>query len=520
VDVVHYVFRLTIGDETDEIAGEATARFRFLEGGVTEVFLDLASAAGGKGMKVTAVTGRSGPSAAGASASDGRPVPFAHRSNRLRLSLSAPPRAGEEASFTVQYHGVPADGLRLIPNLHGERTAFSENWPDRARQWLPVIDHPHDKATGEFLVTAPAHYQVVANGLLIEELDLPDGRRQTHWRQSVPIASWLFALGMARFAVHHTGAIEGVPLQSWLFPQDRDQGWAAFELPARQALEFFSQHIGPYPYEKLANVQAAGIHGATEHASAVFHGEKDVAAGRAFVVHELAHQWWGNSVGLRDWNDVWLSEGFATYFDWLFTEHCEGRDAFVADLKRSRVQIVRLERKMPDTPVIRRLSELRGLLNQFVYQKGGWTLHMLRDQVGTEVFWGGIREYYRSYRDANASTDEFRSVMEEVSGKDLSWFFEQWLLRSGVPRLAGVWRYEAALKAVEIELRQTQPGEPFRLAVDIGLSMSGEEKLRVQRVGLAGPEARFTIAAGEEPAAVVLDPHTWVLMEDPEFKKE
>ena len=135
--------------------------------------------------------------------------PFTHRSDRLRVSLTAPSRAGDEVSFTVTYTGVPAEGLRLIDNIHGQRVVFSENWPNRARQWLPTIDHPYDKATGEFVVTAPAQYQVVANGLLIEELDLPGARRQTHWKQSVPISSWLYALGVARFSVAPRGPRQG-----------------------------------------------------------------------------------------------------------------------------------------------------------------------------------------------------------------------------------------------------------------------------------------------------------------------
>ena len=509
VDALHYAFRLTLGDETDEIVGETTASVRFLSDGVTEVVLDLASAAGGKGMTVSSA------------ASGGEPVSFAHEGGRLRLSLAAPSKAGQEASFTVEYRGVPADGLRFLANLHGARTAFSENWPDKAREWLPVIDHPHDKATGEFIVTAPARYQVVANGLLIEELDLPGDLRRTRWKQSVPIASWLHALGMARFAVHHAGHVCGVPLESWAFPEDEEAGKAAFETTTRQAMEFFSERIGPYAYEKIANVQATGIHGSTEHASAIFHGEKSVPDGRVPVVHEVAHQWWGNSVGLRDWDDVWLSEGFATYFDLLFTEHFEGRDAFVAGLKRSRSQVSRAEKKMSDTPVIRRnLADMRRVLDQLVYEKGGWTLHMLRDQVGTEAFWKGIREYYRRYRDANASTDEFRAVMEAVSGKDLEWFFRQWLHRGGIPRLAGSWRHDAAARTVELELEQTQPGEPFRLTVDIGLSAAGEPRERIHRVELTDRRGTFTVPCDAEPAAIVIDPNTWVLMEEPELRKK
>lgn len=176
IDALHYVFRLTLTDGSNEITGQATVRVRFLADGVKEVFLDLASAADGKGMTVSAIS------------NDGQPLTFRHGDNRLQLSLASSPRSGQELSFTIEYHGVPADGLRLIPNIYGDRTMFSENWPDRARQWLPMIDHPYDKATGEFIVTAPAHYQVVANGLLVEELDLENGQRRTHWKQSVPIS--------------------------------------------------------------------------------------------------------------------------------------------------------------------------------------------------------------------------------------------------------------------------------------------------------------------------------------------
>ncbi len=111
----------------------------------------------------------------------------------------------------------------------------------------------------------------------------------------------------------------------------------------------------------------------------------------------------------------------------------------------------------------------QGIPNPIVYQKGAWTLHMLRGQSGTEKFWEGIREYYRRYRDSNASTDDFRQVMEEISGADLGWFFRQWLYRAGSPVVEGGWRYNAAAKMIEIELAQTQPGDAFRLPLEVGV---------------------------------------------------
>ena len=504
VDAIHYVFRLTVDDRSDRITGEAAVTVR-LAAGVGEVTLDLTSATGERGMTVSAVT------------LEGRSVPFGHASDRLRITLDTT-RASEERTLTVSYSGVPREGLRLINNIHGERTMFSENWPNRARQWLPMIDHPYDKATGEFIVSAPAHYQVVANGLLVEEADLAGGMRRTHWKQSVPIASWLYAIGVARFAVHHYDVVRGIPQQVWVFPQDREQ-WKVFESTGRNAFEFFSDRIGPYAYEKLAHVQAAGIGGGTEHATAIFYGEKGVASGRAPVVHEVAHQWWGNAVTESDWDDVWLSEGFATYFTHLHTEHVEGRDAFVRGLKRDIDTIISAQKAVPDQPVIHRnLSDMSRVLNRLVYQKGGWVLHMLRGVMGTERFWAGIRDYYTRYRDRNASTDDFRQVMERAAGAPLSWFFDQWLKRPGMPALRGSWRYDTTARQVQIELQQVQGGEPFRIPLEIAIRDAAGQS-RVERVELAASTAQFAIAAAAEPGAVILDPNTWLLHQVVDFSK-
>ena len=507
VDAIHYIFRLTVEDTSNRIAGETTMTFR-LAAAVPELWLDLASAKpDGKGMTVTSVT------VAGSSAA------FTHAKDRLRIPLPATAKPGAELTTVVTYNGIPANGLRLIPNIYGERTMFSENWPTRAREWLPMIDHPYDKATGEFIVTAPARYQVVGNGRLVEEVDVAPSVRRTHWKQSVPIASWLYALGVARFSVHHYDVVRGIPQQVWVFPQDREKGYDIFELRGRQAFEFFSEWIGPYSYEKLAHVQAAGINGGTEHASNIFYGEKGVASGRAPVVHEVAHQWFGNAITEKDWDDVWLSEGFATYFTHLFNEHFDGRDAFVRGLKDDIPIIVAAQKALPDEPVIHRnLSDMEKVLNRLVYQKGGWVLHMLRGTIGTDKFRGGIREYYRRYQNQNASTDDFRQVMEAAAGTSLSWFFDQWLKRPGMPVLRGSWRYEPAAKQVRIELAQIHGGLPYRLPLEIGLSSTNNPS-RVEKVELNTETGQFTFAAADEPASVVLDPNTLMLMQVKEFAK-
>lgn len=503
IDARHYQFRLTLlTDESNEIQGEATVTLRVLTAGLGEAVLDLATPRpDGKGMTVSAVTSASGA------------VAFTHRDSRLRLTLPPGLAAGQDVTVTITYRGVPADGLRLIPNIHGERTAFSENWYNRARQWLPMIDHVADKATGEFIVTTKADYQVVANGALVEQVDLAGGRRRTHWKQDVPISSWLYAIGVARFAVRHEGLVRGVPLEYWVFPQDAEKGFALFEKDARRSFEFFSDYVGPYVYQKLAHVEAAGMGGGTEHASSIFYGEKGITAGNGPVVHEVAHQWFGDAVTEHDWNDIWLSEGFATYFTLLYAEHAEGRDVFAEGLRRSRATVVALESKLPNTPVVHvNLDDaVREPTNQLVYQKGAWMLHMLRAQVGTETFWRGIRAYYRQYVNATTSTDEFRRVMEQTSGQDLRWFFRQWLNRAGVPAVSGSWRYDLATKEVVVTVRQTQAAEPFRLSLGVGVVAASGGLPIVRQVAIDGREATLRIPVAGEPVAVVLDPDVTTL---------
>jgi aminopeptidase N len=496
VDVQHYIFRVTLGDASDAIEGETTVSVRFLQDRLAELALDLASPANGKGMTVTAVTDGTSPAV------------YRHEADRLRITLNPPSKAGDLRQFTVKYHGVPAGGLLAVKNKFGDRCFFSVNWPNLAHQWLPTIDHPYDKATSEFIVTAPAKYQVVSNGRLQEEIDLGDGRRTTHWKQSVPIATWLDQIGVAQFASRHFGRAAGVPLQTWIFPQDREAGIASLEESTRQAIEFYNDHVGPYPYEKLAGVEAAGMGGGMEVASAIFYGERGITGRPAFslVAHETAHQWFGDSVTEKDWDDVWLSEGFATYFALLTTEHYLGRDAFVTGLKNSRERVFTAEKRLPGIAVVQNRA-WSGIPNQIVYQKGGWVLHVLRGQIGTEKFWAGIREYYRRYRNGNASTADFEKVMEEVSGEDLGWFFQQWLYRAGSPVVDGTWLYNAEAKRVELALRQSQPGEAYRLPMEIGLDG------KPARIEMTAKQQTFEIPADKEPASVELDPNTWLLMQ-------
>ena len=525
VDVQQYVFRLTLRDDTDKIEGVTTVDLVFVAAGVTELLLDLIGTRGDDttGMTVTGVW-IAGALAAGPATSARLPVadrgtqaPFEHAGDRLRIQLATPSKIGQRAFITVAYHGTPAAALRIGPNTHGDRTFFSDNWPNKARNWLPIIDHPYDKATSQMVVIAPAHYQVVSNGLRIEDPDRPDGSRLTHWKQSVPIAPWLYVIGAARFAVHQDGQLHGVPIQTWVYPQDSDTGFATFPATTFEALEFFSETIGPFAYEKLASIQSASVGGGMEAASAIFYGEESATGARPdrwrnVIVHEIAHQWFGNSVTEADWDDVWLSEGFATYFTLLYREHANGRDDFVAGLRQARERIFAFYDTQPDYRIVHdNLDDMSKVTTGMQYQKGAWTLHMLRGIVGTETFWRAIRTYYRTYRDANASSADFRRVMEETSGMELGWFFDQWLRQGGVPEIAARWRYDADAAVVRLQLSQVQPGSArFRLLLTVRLQLADGSSLDT-RVDLGPSGTAISISAEQPPISVQIDPDTWVL---------
>ncbi|MCU0357522.1 MAG: M1 family peptidase [Cyclobacteriaceae bacterium] len=510
IDVLNYVFRIVLSDDTDEITAEASVDVRYAGEGVRMLRLDLvkASAAlGNKGMTVSKVI------------SNGQALSFTHEDAELKINLPEPSKQNQRSTYTISYSGIPATGLKIGKNKYGDRTFFSDNWPDKGRNWLPIIDHPYDKAMCEFIVTAPAHYQVVSNGLKIEESDLPNGMRLTHWKQSVPIASWLYVLGVARFAVQYVDTFDNKSIETWVYYQDRNAGFYDFAVPTRHVLEFYSSYVGPFVYEKLANIQSNSVSGGMEAASAILYSENSVVGDRNerwrnVIIHEIAHQWFGNSVTEYDRDDVWLSEGFATYFTLLFIEHAYGRDAFLQGLADSKKRVDAFQTKNPQYRIVHNnLSDMDQVTSSHTYQKGSWILHMLRGIVGTDVFWKGIQSYYQKYMNGSATTADFRKEMEEASGISLAEFFEQWLYKPGALQLNGTWRYNAAKKEVVITLEQVQTdGSLFKMPIQVAL-YSGTEKPVIETLQLNTKQQVFTISSNAVVDQVVLDPDSWVLMD-------
>lgn len=559
--IARYSFDVTLSDSTNEIQVRDMVDVRFTAGGVTGIDLDLCgvnprrtpgpvadpcvgtrrggASPGGGGLSGSANEGSGPPgmTVTGVTAA-GQPLHYLHRDDRLHVDLPEASRAGDRFTFTVSYHGTPSTGLQIGNNRHGDRGFFSNDWPDLARNWLATIDHPSMKAATAMTVTAPRAYQVIANGRLVEETDLPGNLRRTSWREDAPIPTWQISLGAAPFAVRYFGEFHGIPLSAWVYPQERDDGFQGFGEYTRPILEFYVDHIGPYSYAKLAQVEANTVSGGMELASDIYYGYRGVPR-RQLIAHEMAHQWFGDSATEKDWDDVWLSEGFATYFALLYEEHADGRDAFIRDVKRSAQSAIRYNLAHPDSTIVHdNLADVSKVIanNAQIYQGGAQVLHMLRGLLGTDRFWAGIRLYYSRYRNANASSDDFRRAMQDAcidagncpdEDRDLSWFFHEWLNRGGVLQVTGGWRYDAAAKQLVITLDQTQTTGLYRMPIEVGITLpppvarggrrSPTPAVRTARVVVNQRHNTLTIPLDTPPAGVELDPQSWVTLMEATF---
>jgi aminopeptidase N len=497
IDICHYDFHLEVNDSTNVIYGESSLTI-FFKKSISTFSLDLASKDNtGKGMEVMEVS------------ISGNKINFTHANGKIKLVLAHPVKASETLIVKIKYQGEPIDGLLIGNNKYGDRGFFGDNWPDRAHYWLPVVDHPFDKSAVDFTIIAPMHYSVIANGVKVEESFVSEKRKLTHYHEEVPIPVKVMVVGIARFAMEVSGRIENIPVESWVYPQNKAEGFFDYSVSSR-VLDFFQSHIGEYAYKKLANVQSRTRYGGLENANAIFYFENSVTGKgtiEPLIAHETAHQWFGNSVTEKDWHHVWLSEGFATYFTNLYLEQIYGHDRLVVEEKKDREQVIEYFAKNPAPVLDTTITDLMKLLSVNSYQKGGWVLHMLRHEVGDLSFWKGIRQYYALYKNSNALTSDFQRIMEEVSVKDLSWFFNQWIYRGGHPKIGGSWHYDQVSKTLSIELIQNQGSGFFKFPLDIRLGSD------VKTIIIDKKSQNFSFPVPSKPAQIALDTNTWLLFE-------
>ena len=380
---------------------------------------------------------------------------FEHADNQLTIHTSKA-KKGLNGEYIIHYQGIPKDGLVIGKNKYGERTFFGDNWPNRAENWIACVDHPSDKAKVNFSVIAPNHYSIVANGQLTSEAAYDSTHNLTIYQSNVEIPMKVMVFGAADFAEKEIMTQNDFHVESWVYKKDAANSFKDLEV-AKDPLNFFITKIGAYPFSKLANVQSTTRFGGMENAGCIFYDE-EAFSGKGemenLIAHEIAHQWFGNSVTETDWKHLWLSEGFATYLTNLHIEQKYGRAAMNEHLKQERERVIAFE-NMVKRPVIDTITkDVMKLLNPNSYQKGSWTLHMLRNKIGEDVFWNGLSTFYKKYKYSNASSNDFISVMEDVSQQDLTVFFNQWLKRSEMPHLSVKVKKKCKGRIITIEQKQ------------------------------------------------------------------
>jgi len=505
VDILAYHFRIDIPDTGTTIRGLGSVFFEPRAGWDDTLRLDLV------GMSVRRVF----------DVNTLRLLPIRYDGRMLKVVIRgarARPPSGRRG-VVVEYSGSPRDGLIIRDNARGRRSAFGDNWPDRARYWLPTVDHPSDKARVLWSIRVPRGWQGVANQ---PECAPPPPVPPRRCNESAPIPTYAMVLGATQLARSiHRPLLRGrdaVPIEVWTY---REDSAFADSVPFRRATDIaatLQRIVGPFPYARLSHVQSSTRYGGMENSTVIFYSESSYVhrtMREGVVRHETAHQWFGDAVTPADWAHLWLSEGFATYFDGVTAAALDGDSVLRPFMRRARESYI--GSNVVDRPVIDTLeTDPNRLLNANSYQKGAWVLHMLRGEVSDGRFFRGVREYYRRYRDSSVTTDRFRREMERASGTSLGWFFDQWLRQPGYPQLDVAWRADSAAGHAYLTIRQVQPAAwgRYRLPrVTVDFVLSGGRTER--RTFVVDPQFAEQVASFPLPAVpveVVVDPDGQLLL--------
>jgi aminopeptidase N len=412
-DALHYTLRLAVDPESNSLAGTATITAQATQ--VLGAFnLDFA------GLTIEQIT------------VNGQKTPYRRDERELTVTPAIPLQNGEQFTVAIAYAGSPSAGGVVaglgqqgwLHNPTNEIIVSSE--PAGAATWYPVNDHPLDKASYTFLITVPKPYVVAANGLLQAEVD--NGETVTyHWTAAEPMASYLATINIGEYVLETVDGPDDIVIRNYLPPDFPDRSKAGIAQTA-EMLAFFSALFGPYPFAVYGSivVDMPASLVAMETQTLSQHDNSSFALSATVVVHELAHQWFGNSVSLETWQDIWLKEGAATYAEWLWVEEQDGTEA----LNRT-VSVVYRSEALWAKPVGRPAPA--DLYSATVYDRGALTFHALRLHVGDELFFEILRTYTDQFHYGNASTADFIAVAEAVSGEELDDFFDGWLYTDELP---------------------------------------------------------------------------------------
>ena len=506
-DVRHIKGELILDTKKGEIRGTATHTIAPLYPGLDSLTLDCGAA-----LKVSKVA--VGPKA----------CTYSQKGDELAITLDRGYSLGEAFDLAITYAGSPEKGVRFVkpdPD-HPSRAAcvWTVGEPEDARFWLPCFDYPNERSTSEMIITVDKPLSVVSNGTLESTRENADGTSTYHWKMDSLLTTYLLSVVAADFAVYHD-KLGSLPVDYYDL-KEVDEATARRTMgKTPRMIDFFNQKIGTsYAYPKYATVCVPEFGGGMEHTSAttmtdsilldpIEYLERD---SDSIVAHELAHQWFGDLLTCRDWPNLWLNEGFASYFDALFTEYDKGDDAFRLAMASDLRSYLGSDSQYRRPIVESRYADAWQMFDGVTYAKGACVLHALRGLLGDEAWWRGIKLYVADHKDQVVATDDFRKAMEKASGRDLGWFFDQWVYHGGHPELSASWRYEDDDKSLRLKVDQTQPVDEttplFRLPTSV--EIGDESSLRSVPIVIDAKTQEFVIPAPNKPKMVRIDPRGWL----------
>jgi len=506
-DALHVKLDLDVDLRRKALSGVCETRVRARRSGVRRLDFDAV------GLKVSAAR------------ADGKPVRFRHKDGRLSVTLAKDLPESGEARLEFRYRVEdPEAGLHFVKK---PEQMWSQSQPEDARRWFPCHDSPHAKVTSEVRARVPAGHRALSNGSLVER-SRDGGREVWHWRMDRPHSIYLITLVVGKFAEIEE-EWDGIPVVFYCEPGREADARRGFGKTAK-ALKFFSEKTGVrYPYPRYAQVAVAEYPGGMEHTTCTTQTDACLVDARAaldhdldlLVAHELAHQWFGDLVTCAEWPHAWLNEGFATYFEVLFQEHDKGRDEALYELLgNARAYFDEDARRYRRAIVCRTYMDPWTIFDRHLYEKGAWVLHMLKRELGDELWWKAVGHYLRKHKDSSVQTQDLVVAIEEATGRNLQAFFDQWVYRSGHPVLRARWSYDAKRRRGSLWLLQTQgideahPAFRFRLHVRV----TGRGWTRDFHEDVKDKEHRFSWKLPGEPLDVEFDPE-FVLLKKLSFAK-
>lgn len=450
---------------------------------------------------------------------NGNHLSWVRNKGLLTIKLPGPFQAKSLLTLEINYHGSPSNGLYLSQGSNNEYpTIFTLVEPEHARHWFPCYDAPHDKALSSVTITVPKPLVAISNGLLRRVYEDEASKSTTYyWEENYPIATYLISIAVADY-VKLESEWNNLPIQFFVHPGDEKKAQSTLGRTSSM-MEFFSTYITPYPFmrEKYAVVMVPGESGAMEHTTATTFGRgllgESLYYGESVAVHELAHHWWGDDVTVRDWNHLWLNEGFAMYFDVLWYEWLEGSEKLIQRMEGYRRSAI-FEDNILHTPIVDPENlDFNSLFNSIIYDKGAWVLHMLRKEIGDDLFWKGIREYEKRFRYSGVITEDFKQVIEEISNRDLSEFFSQWIYGPGHPVFDVSYKYDDAKHSLYFNINQTQGDDLFKVKLPVTIYFRDSSSLSLLLTSI-NREDKFVISnVLTRPSNVRFDPQNSILKE-------